>query len=139
MVSLTWSRLADHGPGWWPSLTEMAAEFDLPRATFYRALARLASAELIGMTSRRNMGIWIWWIQTRVGQRIDRSQAPVWVIRDVLAPRAAPVRVPIERMLTWGDRRGIPRKTLHNWMAGHQVRLRNRWEIVAGPHPTVVG
>jgi len=139
MVSLAWIRLANRGPDWWASLSELAMEIRVPRGTLYRALRRLAASELIGLTAQRNMGIWVWWIQTRIGQSIDHGLAPVWVIRDARSPRSALARVPIGQMLAWGDRRDIPRKTLHNWLSGRQILLRQRWEIVATPHGPVVG
>jgi hypothetical protein len=134
-----WLRLDRVVPGWWASLTELAAEIQIHRSSLVRGLAELETAGLVRRDGRTNMGLWVWWVKRWQGERPDLSQRPVWLIRDRVSVRRNLVRVPVGELNAWGEQRGVPRKTVNSWMGGRQRWLRHRWEIVASPGQEMVG
>ena len=119
-------------PGWWPDLTDLAQRIGTDRASLNRTLTHLERHGLIGRASISNCGgTYLWWVKRSATDEQPPDAEPVWVLRDLR--RNSTCRIPLTQRWEWGERHGVPVSTLGGFLAGHQTRLRNRWEVLSTP------
>lgn len=129
---LTLIQLEQLCPGWWLSMIELAEDLGTDRASLNRSISKLESLGLLKRASHGNGGgTYIWWVKTGP-EDLPRAEAePAWVVRDIRDRNR--YRIPISDPYSWARRRKIPRQTMRSFLAGHQLLMRGRWQLVATP------
>jgi len=119
-------------PGWWLSIIELAEQLGTDRASLNRSISKLESLGLLKRASHGNGGgTWIWWVKRSPDDAPHPKAEPAWVVMDVTNRNR--YSIPISDPYSWGRRRGIPRQTMRSFLAGHQLLMRGRWQLVATP------
>jgi hypothetical protein len=91
----------------------------------------LEKLNLLRRASFSNGGTWIWWVARQFGDVPRPEDEPAWVIRHVR--RRESYRIPLTDRWSWCDARGIPRKTFKSFLAGNQLIMRNKWQLISTP------
>jgi hypothetical protein len=129
---LTLIQLEQLCPGWWLSMIELAEDLGTDRASLNRSISKLEALGLLRRASHGNGGgTWIWWVKTSPEDLPDPKAEPAWVVRDIRDRNR--YRIPISDPYSWGQRRKIPRQTMRSFLAGGQLLMRGRWELVQTP------
>ena len=129
---LTLVQLEQIFPGWWLSMTELAEELGTDRASLNRSISKLEALGLLRRTSLGNGGgTWIWWVRTSPEDAPQPDAEPAWVVRNIRDRNR--YRIPISDPYSWAQRRGIPRQTMRSFLGGHQLVMRNQWQLVSTP------
>ena len=129
---LTLIQLEQLCPGWWLSMTELAEDLGTDRASLNRSISKLEALGLLKRASHGNGGgTWIWWVKTSPEDEPRPDAEPAWVVRDIRDRNR--YRIPISDPYSWGKRRNIPRQTMRSFLAGGQLLMRGRWELVQTP------
>jgi len=118
-------------PGYWLDLSELAEQFATDRATLNRSLRKLEKLNLLRRASFSNGGTWIWWVARQFGDVPRPEDEPAWVIKHV--QRREFYRIPLTDRWSWCDARKIPRKTFKGFLAGDQMVMRKKWQLVSTP------
>lgn len=119
-------------PGWWPTLTDLAEQLGTERATLNRCLARLERRGLLRRVTRGNFGgTWVWWVKRSAEDQPDDTEAPRWVLRDVIGNRGLEIIVGQER--AFAAAKGLNHHTVRNFLAGHRPLLAKRWKLLSSP------
>ena len=129
---LTLVQLEQLAPGWWPSLTQLAEDLGTDRASLNRSLTKLQALGLLRRASMGNGGgTYIWWVKTSPEDAPPPDAEPAWVVRNI--ENRNTYRVPISDPYAFARRRDIPRGTMRSFLAGHQLLMRGKWELIATP------
>jgi DNA-binding HxlR family transcriptional regulator len=119
-------------PGWWESLSDLAAQLGTDRATLNRSLRHLEDRELIRRYSISNRsGTWIWWVKRHEADEPKSCDEPAWRLKTSNSRRT--VRVPVSGRRAWAEARGIPLPTLIGFLNGRQKELRGQWQVISNP------
>lgn len=120
-------------PGYWPDISDLAAQLGTDRATLTRSMRKLETLQLLQRASISNGGgTWIWWVARRHNDQPPPDIEPAWIVRDI--HRRQQQRVTITGRWEWAQRHNIPRETMRNFLLGGQMLMRNRWELISTPY-----
>jgi hypothetical protein len=131
-LTMSLVQIEQLGPGWWPTLSDLAEQLGTERATLNRCIAKLERQGLLRRVTRGNSGgTWIWWVKRSADDLPDDSSAPRWVLKDMVCNCRREIIVGQER--AFAEAKGIPYHTVRNFLAGHRPLLAKRWKLISSP------
>lgn len=131
-ITLAWIQLSLLCPGRWPSITALANDLGIDKASIGRVIGRLENLGLIQLSSlSKRSTVWLWWVKKFEGDCPSPLDEPFWQIADLETGDIH--EIPVSQRYAWADRHRISARTFNDFIAKRQEVLYGKWKIVKWP------